>query len=75
MKKESSKKKIISLTILAIFVLSSLGFGIMQMGSEPQQQENDFKLCRNSSDCILICNGQPFYSNCTNNMCEISECP
>ena len=75
MKKESNKKKIISLTILAIFVLSSLGFGIMQMGSEPQQQENDFKPCRNSSDCVLICNNQPVYSNCTDNMCDITECP
>ena len=75
MKKESNKKQIISLVILAIFILSSLGFGIMQMGSEPQQTVNDFKPCRNSSDCILICDGQPVYSNCTDNMCEIMECP
>ena len=76
MKKESNKKQVISLVILAIFVLSSVGFGVMQMRTEPAQEQNtDFKPCVNNSDCVLICNNQPVYINCTNNMCEITECP
>ena len=75
MKKESNKKQIVSLIILVIFVLSTLGFAIMQMGGEPEQLQKDFKPCRNDSDCILICNNAPIFINCTNNICEMEECP
>ena len=75
MKKESNKKQVMSLIILIIFVASSVGFAVMQMGGEPEQEQKDFKPCRNESDCILICNNVPIYVNCTDNICEINECP
>jgi hypothetical protein len=73
-KKELNRKQIFSLIILVIFVLSTIGFAMMQFG-EPEQEIKPFKACRNNSDCILICGNAPVFINCTNNICEQTECP
>ena len=74
-KKERNTKQIMTIVILLIFISSTIGFGIMSMRTQPEQEQQPFKPCRNDSDCILICNNIPVYVNCTDNMCEISECP
>ena len=77
-KKESNKKQIISLLILVIFIFSTLGFALMQMNStsvNEQQDQAPFKPCVNASECILICDNTPLNVNCTNNMCDLTECP
>ncbi|MBW2977411.1 hypothetical protein KY331_01055 [Candidatus Woesearchaeota archaeon] len=73
-KKESNQKQIMTLVILLIFISSTVGFAIMSFRTEPEQTEQPFKPCVNNSDCVLICNNQPLFINCTDNMCEQTEC-
>jgi flagellar basal body-associated protein FliL len=77
MKTKLNKTQIISLTILIIMVLSTIGFSIVSFYSdrEEQQQIKEIKPCINSSDCILICGMEPYFINCTKNMCDETECP
>jgi len=74
-KKERNTRQIMTLIILIIFISSTIGFAIMSFRTPQEQEQKPFKPCANDSDCILICNNIPVYVNCTNNMCEITECP
>jgi len=71
------KIKIAALSILAIMVLSTIGFSIVSFYADKEDQQliKEVKPCINDSDCILICGMEPYYINCTNNMCDETECP
>lgn len=72
-----TKTQLISISILAIMVLSTIGFSIVSFYSDREEEQSikEIKPCINSSDCILICGLEPYYINCTDNMCEQTECP
>ena len=73
----ATKVQIAAITILAIMVLSTIGFSIVSFyaDKEIEQSEKEIKYCTNSSDCILICGMEPYFVNCTKNICEETECP
>lgn len=63
--------------MIAILVMIVIGFtipGFLQLGSSPQDQAVEPRLCTTDSECYLVCDDVPRKVLCLSNLCAQNSC-